>query len=592
MHPADDDTKSGLEIYLRLLTYMKPLLLPFGISIIGFLIFAATQPMMPKLLELIVTAVEQKDDSKRVLYPLYAIGIFVIRGFGSFLGNYFMAWVSGRLVQTLQTTVFDHLTRLPAHYFDTNNSGQLIGRLTNSIYMVTGAATNAIKVVLREGMTVIFLIGFIFYANWQLSLIFICIAPFIAGIVAYASKRFRKISHKIQNIAGNVLQIAAEMISGYRVMRSFGGEKYEQQRFHGACHDNFDQGMKMAKLSALQTPALQLLVSSGLAFIIYMVLSPDILAHNTPGELVGYLTAVGLLPKPIRQLSEVNATIQKGIAGAEMIFEVLDSPPEKDQGTYTVKRVQGKIAFDHVSFSYPQSEAPVLKDISLVIEPGKTIALVGRSGSGKSTLASLIPRFYDISEGRILVDDTDIKDYSLACLREQIALVSQHVTLFNDTIANNIAYGTLAGADREKITEAATAAYAMDFIKDLPLGIDTEIGENGLQLSGGQRQRLAIARALLKDAPILILDEATSALDTESEQNIQAALEQVMKNRTTLVIAHRLSTIENADIILVMDQGRIVEQGQHEELLRRNGAYSRLHNLGFEDSPLPALQDD
>ncbi|MCB1617036.1 MAG: lipid A export permease/ATP-binding protein MsbA, partial [Pseudomonadales bacterium] len=537
MSTKRENGKSGLEIYLRLLTYMKPLLLTFGLSIFGYFIFASTQPMIPKLLEIIIEAVEKKDHAQRIIFPLYAIAIFTARGLGSFLGNYYMAWVSGKLVQTLQTSVFDHLTTLPAHFFDTNNSGQLIGRLTNSIYMVTGAATNAVKVVLREGMTVIFLLCYIFYLNWQLSLIFILIAPLIAGLVAYASKRFRKISHKIQNIAGNVLQIASEMISGYRVMRSFGGESYEQNRFQKVCNDNFEQNMKMAKLSSLQTPAMQLLVSVGLALVIFLILDPDILARNSTAELVGYLTAVGLLPKPIRQLSEVNATIQRGIAGAEMIFEILDTPHESDTGDIALTRVRGKLTFRNVSFHYPGSEEKVLQNISVSIEPGQTVALVGRSGSGKSTLASLLPRFYEISEGSIAIDDIDIRNYRLDSLRNQIALVSQNVTLFNDTIANNIAYGALSGHSKDKVIEAAEAAYALDFINNLPLGIDTEIGENGLQLSGGQRQRLAIARALLKDAPILILDEATSALDTESEQNIQAALEKVMANRTTLVIA-------------------------------------------------------
>lgn len=513
--------------------------------------------------------------------PLLIVLIAAWQGVGSFLGNYFLARVSLGLVHDLRIALFNSLMVLPNRYFDSHNSGHLISRITFNVTMVTGAATDAIKVVIREGLTIIFLFAYLLWMNWQLTLVMLAILPLIAVMVSSASKKFRKQSKKIQVAMGDVTHVASETIQGYRVVRSFGGETYESQRFTAASQDNTEKQLRMTKTGAVYTPMLQLVIYSAMAVLMFLVLL--LRGDATAGDMVAYITAAGLLPKPIRQLSEVSSTIQKGVAGAESIFEQLDEVPEVDQGTIERERISGRLEVRNLSFQYPGAEKPVLSDISFTAEPGQMVALVGRSGSGKSTLANLIPRFYHHETGQILLDGVDVEQYKLRNLRRHIALVTQQVTLFNDSVASNIAYGDLAGAPREAIEQAVEAAYAKEFIDKLPQGLDTEVGENGVLLSGGQRQRLAIARALLKDAPILVLDEATSALDTESERHIQAALDRVMEGRTTLVIAHRLSTIEKADMILVMDQGHIVERGTHDQLLAQNGFYARLHSMGLDE---------
>ena len=584
---------TGVQIYFRLLGYIKPYIGMFIISIVGFLIFASTSPMLGYVLKYFVDGLANPE---AVLFPnvpwladvrlLQAVPLLIVvialwQGIGSFLGNFYLAKVSLGLVHDLRVQLFNNLLTLPNRYFDNHNSGHLISRITYNVTMVTGAATDAVKVIVREGMTVVFLFGTLLWMNWKLTLVMVAILPVIALMVSSTSKKFRKQSKKIQVAMGDVTHVASETIQNYRVVRSFGGEGYEQKRFLHSSTSNTDKQLRMIKTNAVYTPSLQLVIYSAMSVLLFLVLL--LRGDSSPGDLVAYITLAGLLPKPIRQLSEVSSTIQKGVSGAESIFEQLDEEPENDSGTQSLAQVSGQLDVRDLTFTYPNTEKPVLENISFTAEKGQMVALVGRSGSGKSTLANLIPRFYEHQHGQILLDGTDIQDFSLANLRRHMALVTQQVSLFNDTVAKNIAYGDLADASIEEIKAASEAAYAAEFIERMPQGYDTIVGENGVLLSGGQRQRLAIARALLKNAPLLILDEATSALDTESERHIQAALDHAVQGRTTLVIAHRLSTIEKADLILVMDQGRIVERGNHQELLAQNGYYSRLHATQFQE---------
>ncbi|AKX46490.1 lipid transporter ATP-binding/permease [Thiopseudomonas alkaliphila] len=591
---------SSLKIYFRLLKYVVPYIGWFALSLLGFLLFALAQPMLGYMLKFFVDGL---TDPSAVLFPqvpfladirlLQAVPALVVliavwQGIGSFLGNYFLAKVSLGLVHDLRVQLFNNLLTLPNRYFDNHNSGHLISRITYNVTMVTGAATDAVKVIVREGMTVIFLFATLLWMNWKLTLVMVAVLPLIATMVTFTSKKFRKQSKKIQSAMGDVTHVTSETIQNYRVVRSFGGEQYERQRFLEASEKNTERQLKMVKTNAIYTPSLQLVIYSAMAVLLFLVLF--LRGDSSAGDLVAYITLAGLLPKPIRQLSEVSSTVQKGVAGAESIFEQLDEPAEQDQGQVVKTQVQGDLVVENLSFTYPGTQEPVLKNISFVAPAGKMVALVGRSGSGKSTLANLLPRFYSHTQGRITLDGTPIEAFDLLNLRHHLALVSQQVSLFNDTVANNIAYGELAGASLEQVKAAAEAAYAAEFIERMPEQYQTLVGENGVLLSGGQRQRLAIARALLKNAPVLILDEATSALDTESERHIQAALDHAVQGRTTLVIAHRLSTIEKADLILVMDKGEIIERGTHQELLAMNGYYTKLHSTQFE-SEQQAVQD-
>jgi len=574
---------SGISIYKRLLKYLLPSLKFFIVSIIGFAMIALAQPMLAEMIKIIIETLEKGNKSDTQYLPLYIIALVSFRSLGSFLGNYFLIKVSVSVVHKLRSELFNHYTQLSTEYFDAHNSGNLISLITYNVAEVARAVTDSVRIFIREGLTTIGLLAYLTWVNWQLTLVFLAIAPIIAILVTFVSKRLRALSKHIQNSMGDMTHITSELVLGNRVVKCFGGAPYEIQRFKENSLFNKQQSQRVGLFTSIQNPIMQLLVAFALATLLFLAL--QLMDTASTGTFVSYLLAAFMMPKSIQQLTKANNDIQKGIAAASDIFEVLDVEVEKDSGSRTKIIGKGELEFRNLSFYYPNAEKAALKNINLNIKSGQTIAIVGASGSGKTTLTNLVPRFYDYSQGKILLDGVEITEYTLETLREQIALVTQNITLFNDTVFNNIAYGSLEGISEADVLKAANDAYATEFIDNLAHGMQTEIGEHGIQLSGGQRQRLAIARALLKNSPLLILDEATSALDTQSERYIQKALEHVMANRTTIVIAHRLSTIENADIILVMEHGKIIERGSHTELLAKQGAYAALHALQFNQSP-------
>ncbi|MGR9013356.1 MAG: ABC transporter transmembrane domain-containing protein, partial [Gammaproteobacteria bacterium] len=467
-------SKASAQIYKRLLTYVKPHLWLFAISIFGFLMYSGTQTLFAALIKHIIDTLQTESREGMNYLPLLFSGLIVVHGIGAYLGNYFLAKVSTNVVHALRCEIFDQYTRLPTAYFDAHNSGYMISRITNNVGLVTQAATDAVRTIVREGFTAIGLLIYLFYSNWMLSLVFIAIAPILAVLVAYVSKRLRAISKKIQDSIGDMTHITSELVGGHRVVRSYGGEEYERRRFLESSLFNRRQSLKQSTTMAIHNPIMQFIIAIALSFLMYMALF--FMKQASVGEFVGYLTAAFLLPKPIRQLSDANGDIQKGIAAAESLFEILDEPGELDEGTYQIDRCKGALEFKNLSFQYAGANEPALIDINFKAEPGQTIALVGASGGGKSTLANLVSRFYPHDTGEILLDGVEINTYQLANLRKQLALVNQQVTLFNDTIANNIAYGSLATATRDEITVAATDAYAMEFIAKLGQGLDTEIG--------------------------------------------------------------------------------------------------------------------
>ena len=575
--------QSSWTLYKRLLRYVRPYWHGFVFSFVGFGIYGASQAASAKWLEMVVDAVEAENFDQRYLLAFMVLGIFASRGFGTFIGTYSIAYIARQVIHGLRVDLFKTLQNLPTSFYSTSSSGQILAKLTYNVEQVTEAVTDAVRVGLREGMTVVGLFGYMLYLNWKLTLIFVVAVPFIGVVVMIASRKMRKQARKLQESVGDITEAASESLKGYQIVRIFGGADFESARFFAASDSNRKKFMKLIVTQSLNTPIIQLLVAAALAALVFISMHPVIMEGMSTGGFVAFLTAAGLITKPLRLLTDVNTKIQRGIAASEGVFAVMDEPVEVDTGSIELGRAVGDLKFSDLSFAYPGTQDDALKQINLDIPAGTTVALVGKSGSGKSTMVSLLPRFNDGWRGELLLDGQAIESCTLESLREQIALVNQQVVLFNGTIADNIAYGALASSSSEQIKMAAEAAHVMEFVERLPKGLETEIGEGGVLLSGGQRQRIAIARAILKNAPILILDEATSALDTESERHIQEALDEVVKGRTTLIIAHRLSTIEKADLIVVMDQGQIVERGTHAELLALNGAYAQLHRMQFSE---------
>ncbi len=570
-------------LYARLLGYVKPLRSFFLLGILGFVLYSASSILFFDLLQELVDTIGANaavSANQRLFIPLTLIVIVAFRGCGGFLGTYYLAYIAYHVVHRLRVELLNRFIGLPSAWFDRNTVGHLVSTVTFNVSQVSTAVSDALTVILREGLFLLGLFGFLLYVNWKLTLLFVAVTPVISIVVLYASKKFRKHSSRIQISMGDVTHILSETLKGMKVVKTFGAEKQVQGRFEESSERNLRQNLKLAMVDAISTPVVQVVVASSLSLLLWLAMSPDILAQMSPGDFVAYVSAAGSMLKPIRQLTKINAAVQKGLTAAQSIFVLLDEEQEADTGTHSVERAVGRVEFRDVSFAYA-NEKPVLAGISFTCEPGEAIAIVGKSGAGKSTLVNLISRFYQHSSGDILLDGISLSELTLQSLRRQIALVSQQVVLFNGTVRENIAYGDMQGASDNDILEALASANAQEFVDKLDNGLETLIGDDGFLLSGGQRQRLAIARALLKNAPILIFDEATSALDSESEKAIQQALEHLMAGRTTFVIAHRLSTIESASRILVLEQGRIVECGTHAELLAVGGHYQQLHALQF-----------
>lgn len=573
---------TSFQLYLRLMRYVRPYWKAFAISILGMAIAAATEPLLPALLKPFLDGTfVQKDNVVMMWAPIFILVIFFVRGLVGFIGSYAINWVGNKVVMDLRAEMFSKLLSLPTRYYDDHATGTLISKLTYDVTNVTGAATSVVTVTIRDSIIILGLLGWLLYLDWKLTMITLLIVPVVALVIHFINRRLRSSSRETQRAMGSITQVIEESVTAHKVVKLFGGQSYEKQRFEEETNSVRRQMMKQATAALANVPIVQMVAAIALAFVIHLAIGQAQSDATTVGGFLSFVAAMLMLTAPLKRITSINEYIQRGLAAAESVFELIDTLGETDTGTATLNRASGALSFEHVNLSYQSDERLALNDICLEIPAGQSVALVGASGSGKSTLANLVPRFYLPTQGRITLDGHDINDLSLASLRANIALVSQEVVLFNDTIAANIAYGQMREVPNEEIIAAATAAHAMEFIRDLPLGLETLVGEKGVRLSGGQRQRIAIARAILKDAPILILDEATSALDTESERHVQAALETLMRGRTSLVIAHRLSTIEKSDRIVVLQKGQIAESGTHVELLSKAGVYAQLHRTQF-----------
>ncbi|MFQ2100920.1 lipid A ABC transporter ATP-binding protein/permease MsbA [Aeromonas sanarellii] len=588
-----ETSQESWTVFKRLLGYVRDRKLGLVGGIIGMLGYAAVDTtFVYSIKPLIDQGLNGNDSSVLKWMPFFVLGIVALRGCAAFLSNYCMAWVGNHVVMRLQQQVFSHLMAMPMSFFDRQNTGNLLSKVTYDAGQVSSAASSTLVSLVREGATVIGLLGLMFWHSWQLSVIFLVVGPLVGILISIISRRFRKISRHIQQAVGDITTSTEQMLKGHKEVLMFGGQEVEDKRFYQVSNRMRQQTMKMVAADAIGSPIVQMVASIALAVFLYVATIDSVKATLTAGTFTVMVTSMMMLLKPLKSLTDVNNQFQRGITACQSLFGLLDSTPEQDTGTRTLDRARGEIEFRNVTFTYPTKDTPALHNISFKVEAGRSVALVGRSGSGKSTIASLLTRFYDIEEGEILLDGVNIREYRLSELRKQYALVSQHVHLFNDSVANNIAYAAEERYSLAEIQQAARIAHADDFVRKMPDGYDTVIGENGASLSGGQRQRIAIARALLRDSPVLLLDEATSALDTESERHIQAAIDELCKARTSLVIAHRLSTIEKADEILVIDEGHIVERGNHQALMARQGTYAQLRAIQFGHAAAGAVVDN